>query len=559
MAKMRYGQTDATTMGELLRECAERYGTKTAFRQKKDGIYQNVSFARFYEEAKALSRVLGTKFRAGDRVMILCENGYNWVLSFMALSLLSCVAVPVDTALSTAEITAVAKHAGARGVLYGFSQSKKRRAFAGLCAVCLNRVPMLIREGKKMSDVDGADRPATDAPAALFFTAGTTGVSKGVLLSHKNLLATLNYARGMMSLCSEDVFLSILPLSHVYECVCGFLLPFSLGAAVAFGEGLSHLLRNLREVHPTCIVTIPFLAEALYRKCWQRIEKAGREMRVRRVISLSDPVRPLAARRAMKERLLSRERAIFGGSLNRMIVLGGAMDASVQKGLRQLGVHALQGYGMTECAALAALNCDEYYCDGAAGLPFPGTMLDIYNEQPDGSGEIRYRGENVMLGYLGDPEHTAQALRGDWYYTGDIGRIDENGFLHVMGRRANCIETVSGQLICPEALERLLCQSPFIREAVVVGVFNEELRDSEPAALILPDTEYVAELFGEDFSDEDLEGAIDEWIAEINTGLAHYQQIGLYALRAEPFLRDATGRVRRAGLAAEFAKAMKNA
>ena len=128
-----------------------------------------------------------------------------------------------------------------------------------------------------------------------------------------------------------------------------------------------------------------------------------------------------------------------------------------------------------------------------------------------------------------------------------------------MGRRANCIETVGGHLICPEALERVRCQSPFIGDAVVVGVFNEELKDSEPAALILPDTEYITELFGEDFSDEDLESAIDEWIAEINASLPHYHQIGLYALRDKPFLRDAAGRVKRAGLAAEFAKAMQEA
>jgi long-chain acyl-CoA synthetase len=229
--------------------------------------------------------------------------------------------------------------------------------------------------------------------------------------------------------------------------VCGFLYPLSHGATLAFSEGLEHLLGNMREVHPTCMVTIPLIATALYRKCWDRIEKRGEETAVRRAIAISDPVRPLSARQALKERLLASQRAYFGGSLRRLLVLGGGMEASVQKGLRQLGVFATQGYGVTECAGLAALNRDDLYRDGTAGLAFPDTLLDIYNAQPDGSGEIRYRGKNVMLGYVNDEERTASALAGGWYYTGDMGKLDSEGFLHILGRRQNCIETAGGRLI----------------------------------------------------------------------------------------------------------------
>ena len=198
----------------------------------------------------------------------------------------------------------------------------------------------------------------------------------------------------------------------------------------------------------------------------------------------------------MKERLLANDRAFFGGSLRRLLVLGEAMDVTVQKGLRQLGVYAMQGYGMTECAALAAMDRDARYKDGSAGLAFPDTILDIYNAQPDGSGEIRYKGDNVMLGYLGDPARTEKALVSGWYYTGDIGKIDEDGFLFILGRRQNCIETAGHKLICPEYLERMLCQSPFIREAVVVGRLNAETNDSEPVALVLPDLDRAVEMLG---------------------------------------------------------------
>ena len=305
------------------------------------------------------------------------------------------------------------------------------------------------------------------------------------------------------------------------------------------------------------MVTIPYIAEALLNKCWSEIRAKHNETAVRRSIALSDPIRPLAARQALKENILGRERALFGGSLRRLIILGGAIDAAVQKGLRQLGVFAVQGYGMTECAGLAALNTDEQYRDGTAGLAFPGTALDIYNPQPDGSGEIRYQGNNLMLGYLGDEARTASVLRDGWYYTGDIGRIDEAGFLHVLGRRRNCLVTAEGLLICPEELERLLTQSPFIREAVVVGVPTEDGSDCEPAALIVPELTHAAEIFGDNFDEVALEGAIDTWIAEINACLQPYQQIGLYALRAEPFERDAAGSICRQGLAEIFAAALE--
>ena len=543
---------------ELLERSAARYGTKTAIRDKKDGIYQDVSYARLHGEVKALAVMLRGRFAAGDRVVILGKNSYEWVLSFFALIEMGAVPVPADPALRAKQLAAIADEAEARGVLYAPAARSKRRALAGVSAVCFDKYPFLIAEGKRRMSANGYEKSPAAVPqdlAALFFTPGTTDAAKGVMLSHENLLATLKNMDAMMRLDKDDVFLSFLPLSHTYDCVCGLLAPLSHGATVAYAEGLSHLLRNMREIHPTCMVTIPLVANALYRKCWERIESHRGETAVRRMIAISDPVRPLSARQALKERLLADQRAYFGGSLRRLLVLGGGMDAAVQKGLRQLGVFAVQGYGMTECAGLAALNRDDFYRDGAAGLCFPDCMLDIYNAQPDGSGEIRYRGKNVMLGYINDPERTAKALIGEWYHTGDIGRIDSQGFLYILGRRQNCIETAGGRLICPEYLESLLCQSPFIREAVVVGTYNEDTRDSEPAALILPDQDYAAEIMGHRCTVEELEQLMAEWVAELNSDLALYQQIGFFALVEKPFQRDAAGRVLRAAVAREFAAA----
>ena len=545
---------------ELLAYTAAAYGTKTAFRDKTDGIYQDVSYARFSAEANALALMLKKRFSAGSRVAIIGENSYRFALSYMALALLGAVPVPLDSTIRAKDLVAVSDKAALTGVLYAADQKRLRRVFTGLSAVCFDKYNALIAEGKRRFAVGESleTLPAEpDALAAIFFTSGTTGVAKGVMLSHKNLLSAVRDLARCMPTDREDVFLSTLPLSHAYEYVCGFLMPLYRGATVAFGEGLSHILRNMREIRPTCMVTVPYVAEALYRKCWENIQAKRRETRVRRLIAVSDPVRPLSARQTMKERLLSAERAYFGGSLRCILVLGAGMNVTAQKGLRQLGVLTLQGYGVTECAGLAAVNASDRYRDGTAGKALPDGMLDIYDPQPDGSGEIRCKGDNVMLGYLGDRARAERSLRDGWYYTGDIGKIDADGYLTVEGRRERCIETASGNLICPEALERLLCQSPLINEAAVVGVFDPELRDSRPVAMICIDEDRATELFGPRASEEDVDLMIDEWIKEMNETLLPYQQLALYAVSEEPLPRDAAGEVHRALIAEAMAEILE--
>lgn len=542
----------------MLKDSALRYATQTAFREKRDGFYQDISYARFLGETEALGTAITERIPAGGRVLILGGNSYAWALSFMALICGAGEPVPVDISLSPSAIAEIAAQCGAAAVLYAPDKATRIASLAGVPTISFDEIPLLVERGKELLREGGSsvfDREIDrHAPAAVFFTSGTTGTPKGVLLSHANLCRTLSDIGYMANLTPSDTFLSVLPLSHAYECVCGFLTPLCYGAAVAFCEGLHAWGHNLREVHPTVMVLLPFLAAALYRKCWEQIKARGAETGVRRAIAASDPVRPLSARQALKETLLARERQLFGSRLNRILLVGASADASVQKGLRQLGVFAVQAYGVTECAGIAALNCDESYKDGSAGKALVSGVLDVYDAQPDGSGEIRYKGENVMLGYLGNPGKTAGILKDGWFYTGDMGRIDADGFLHVIGRKQNCIETAEGKLICPEELERLLCQSPFIREAAVIGTFDKEKNDNVAAAFLCPDFDYATETFGEEDWTEPLDKAIEEWVNEINEELADYEKISLYILREEPFARTRTGKVMRAPLVRDLAE-----
>ena len=544
---------------EMLWASGGMYATCAAIHEKKDGIYQHVSFGKLREETEALGTALAGRLPKAPRVLIVGKNSYVWALFYLSLVCGAGIPIPVDAEIDAKGLAAIARDAHANAVVYAPEQAKKLAALPGLAAISFASAAGLVAEGKRL--IAAGDKRFVNrdidpkAPAAVFYTSGTTGRPKGVVLSHQNIAAVLMQMKKMQGVGEEDIFLSVLPLSHVYECVLGLLFPLYCGASVAFAEGMHTLMRNMREMRPTAMVTIPFIAEAIYEKFWSLARARGSETRVRRAIATSDPVRPLAARQAMKERLLAADRAPFGGRLARMLVVGEFLDPAVQKGLRQIGIFTVQGYGITECAGLAALGTEDVYRDGTAGVALVDGLLDIYNKQEDGSGEIRYKGENVMLGYYNNPALTAKAVRGEWYYTGDYGYLDADGFLHIMGRRENCIEKADGKLVCPEELEVLLRQSPFIKDAVVVGVLSDSGKDTEPAALIYPDVQHAREMLGVDYTAEELEVAVGEWVGEVNKELPPHKQIPLLALRDSAFPRTAAGRILRGALASELAAA----
>ena len=304
----------------LLPLLAERYGEKPALREKCDGKIVTISYSVLASEVSCLAAAMQERFSLGERVLLFGENSTAWVKGFFALIFAGAVPVPVEADANRAALRALASACGATGILYGDGKRGYCPAFARGKSIPFARLASLAEEGdekeKNRMEVD----PAT--VAALFFTAGTTGSPKGVMLSHGALSAAALSMAETSGVSAEDVFLSHLPLSHTYECVCGLLFPRCCGATVAFGGGVSHLLRDMKEVHPTAMVTIPYIAEALYKKICREIDARGKGAAVRRVLSMTDPVRPLSLRQKLKEHLLLSERAIFGGLLRRLVVPG---------------------------------------------------------------------------------------------------------------------------------------------------------------------------------------------------------------------------------------------
>ena len=537
---------------EMLDESASRFGISTAFLQKVDGKYKPYSYNRFKSDVDALGTALTARGFAGKRIIVTGENCYMWCVSYMTAVCGLGVVVPVDKEIPAEEIANIAKISEASLILYSKKYEHKLASVdESVTKICFDDISDLIFEGKTILESGNRDyfdiSIDVDALCSLIFTSGTTGVSKGVMLSQRNLCCNIENLAKLVKVEPGDTALSVLPLHHVYECTAGFLFPMSRGASIGFSEGVRYIMKNLKEVRPTKMLCVPLLIETMYNKIWANIRKKGIEHKVRNVIKATDIIKPASARMAAKRKAFAEIHNSMGGNLN-LIVSGGApIDPEVLRGMRQFGFRIIQGYGLTECGPLAAVNPDTASKDISAGVVLPGGEFKIINKGEDGIGEICYRGDNVMLGYYKQPEMTAEIKKNGWLFTGDLGYVDEDGYLIITGRKKNIIVTANGKNIFPEELETYLSRSPFVSECVVVGIMNEKKKDYDIVALVYPNFEYAKEVFGLK-ADSMLYEALSSAVDGVNSIVQSYKRINMMILRNDEFPKSSSRKIKRIGI-----------
>ena len=525
---------------QMYHASAETYGEKTLFMQKEEGEYKSYSFRQYAEEVDALGTALCARGLKGKRIIVSGENGYDWVRAYMAVICGVGVVVPVDKEIPAEEIANIARESEAVAILHSDKLSAKVEALdESVARLPFSSLPALIEQGKKR--IAEGDRTFLDAEidpnamSSLLFTSGTTGVSKGVMLSHRNICFNLSEMCQMLYIDDKDLFLSVLPIHHAYECTCGFLCQVYRGSTVAFSEGLRHITRNMQEVHPTMILCVPLLLETMYNKVWANIRKQGLEGKVKAAIKMTNAIPNAKLRLAAKRRVFAQIHKSFGGRLRIMISGGAAVDPKIMQGLRDLGIAAYQGYGLTECAPLAALNRDTFYNDGSAGMATPNALLDIYDVQGDGTGEIRYKGDNIMLGYYKQPDVTADTFTDDGYMrTGDLGIIDKYGNIYIKGRSKNMILTANGQNIYPEEIEELLNAMPHVRESIIIN------RKNRIVAIVATDNDDSNPL-----SKSQLETIMKANLVMLNQKLPAYAQVSDIEILVDDFERTPKNSIKR--------------
>jgi long-chain acyl-CoA synthetase len=370
--------------------------------------------------------------------------------------------------------------------------------------------------------------------ALILYTSGTTGRSKGAMLSHANIISNVQGAAAHFELQEDIHTLSFLPLNHVFEQVCGVLLPLSLGGTVSFAESLRKLGENLAEVKPTFFLAVP----AVFRVILERLMKNVEAQTFIRVLFSFPLTRPLVR---------SRIRQTFGRDIT-FVSGGAALDPNVAQGLTDLGLTILQGYGITETSPVIAAEQPGRPRPGTVGPPLAGVEVRIEQPDNDGVGEILVRGPNVMQGYYRNPAATAEVVRDSWYRTGDLGRLDEEGCLAICGRLKNLIVTPNGKNVYPEEVEEEILKSPYIAEVMVYG-HKVEPTEEEVHAVVFPDQDaidaHLARSGKGPVTMADVEELLRNEVSKACRGLADYKRVKKITLRDEEFPKTTTRKIKR--------------
>ena len=532
-----------TDLRALLQSSAERFSERPLFLENRGEAPIKITYSDFQNRVKALGAALWARGLKGKKIIICGKNGSAWAIAYMTVVCGLGIAVPIDRTLPPEEIIALADSADAEAVIAPASLlGRIAKLRPTMRRVAFEDFPLLIAKGEKL--LTSGKKAYLRAPinpnatAVIIYTSGTTGKRRGVMLSHRNLCFNLSEMCRMVEIYESDVFLSVLPMHHAYECTCGFLCPLYRGAAVAFGRGLRYLPRDLRAFRPTVMLCVPMLIETLHERIWADIRKKGMAKKTEAAIRATDAIAAENLRISAKRKTFAAVLASLGGRLRLLISGGAEVDPTVLAGLRAFGITALQGYGLSECAPLAALNRDRYFNDRSAGLATPNTLLDVFEAQDDGVGEIRFKGDNVMLGYYGDPDATDEVLRDGWLYTGDVGYVDENGFLFITGRKKNVIITPNGKNVSPEELEELLNRRPYIRESLVMRGEHHKTKKPAVVAVVVPDLDKMAETYGKGFTRTELELEMRRALAEVNANLKRHKRVESYLIRTDPLPRN---------------------
>lgn len=574
--KSKYVKTNYKTVKEIFDRSTKLYSDKVIITEKFNpkGEFEEITYKQFRNDVVALGTALTNKYSLKDeRVVIIGENTYHWYVSYMALLCGAGIAVPVDKELPANEIENVVSRSKATAVIY----STKRKEVIKKIEDNLPNVKYFIQmnsddelEGREVGMntvisqgrelVDNGDNSYEkieidpDEFKVLIFTSGTTSNSKGVMICNRNLAENINAVSTYVYLSPEDRLFSVLPLHHTYESSIGFLLPMACGCSVAVCQGLKYIVPNLQETKPTAMIAVPLLIESLYKKINKTIEKSGKSGMVNSMIHVTNALKTVGI--DIKKKVFSEIYENLGGKIRIIVSAAAPIDPKAGKWIQDIGISFLQGYGLTETAPIAALTPEFDPRVGSAGKAVNCAEIKILNPNEKGEGEILIKSETLMIGYYENEEATKEAIEVDengnrWFYSGDVGYLDEDGFLYITGRSKNVIVTQNGKNIYPEEIEQMLANVKEIKECMVYGKEVEGEKELIISVKVIPNMEEIEEIHGKGLTDEQIYDIIWKEIKLVNKKLTSYKAIKNLEIKKDEFVKTTTMKIKRQ---AEIAK-----
>ena len=404
----------------------------------------------------------------------------------------------------------------------------------------------LIVKGRKL--VADGNREFIDAKidnekmSIMLFTSGTTAQSKAVMLSHKNIVSNLMDIASVIKIDENDVFLSFLPMHHTFECTVAFLYAMSKGSATAFCEGIRHIAENIKEFRITAMISVPILYENMYKKVMKGIEKKGKLEQVQKGIKISQFLLKFGI--DIRRKVFKEIHDNLGGRVRLFVAGGAALDPEAEKGFNDLGITMLQGYGLTETSPVIAAEDDKYRRLGSIGKAFPSLDVKIVDANEEGIGELVVKGPTTMIGYYNNEEATKETIDEDgWLHTGDLARIDKDGYIFISGRKKFVIVLINGKNIYPEELEALVNKIEGVKESFVYGK-PEDDGDYTICAKLQYDKEAVKEAYNVEGEDE-IKEALWQEVKKINKTMPAYKYIREIRVTEEDFIKTTTQKIKR--------------
>ena len=544
-----YKYIEITDLKDMLKKSGEKYGEKIAYKIRQENGYKEIT----HNEVRKMVDGLGTKLidmgLKDKRIAVIGENRYEWEIAYLSIVCGTGTVVPLDKSLPENELESLIERSKAEAIICSqkYVEILKKTKLKYIISMDLENdkdgiisQKRLISEGIQL--VKSGDTSFINAKidnekmSIMLFTSGTTSISKAVALSHKNICSNLMDISSILDVNSSDVFLSFLPLHHVFECTVGFLFSLYVGAETVFCDGIRHIPENLAEYKVSVMASVPAIYERLFKIIKKHLEKQGKVEQI-----LKDEEKYKDSSMEKKKEVFKEIHDLLGGNMKLFISGAASLEPSIEEKFRRLGFNMVQGYGLTETSPVVAIGNKKYHKTGSIGKCVPSDEVKLLDINKDGIGELAVKGPNVMLEYYENKEATEKVLKDGWFQTGDLARIDEDGYIFICGRKKSVIVLKNGKNIFPEEMETLINKEDGVEESFIFGKpISKDPNDIKIFVKIV----YNKESF-EGKTETEINEYFNEKIKSINKTMPHYKAIRGIIISDKPLIKTTTNKIKR--------------
>ena len=515
-----YEHTYINNLKELIELRYKETPNDIAFSYNVDNEKVSKTYKEFYEEANSLANYYYKNYKK-EHIGIIGENSYDWLLHFFGIILSGNIAVIFDKDCGEELFKTLMKKTDTKVIVYNpeyvdYISKLKYKTLE------LHSVDKYIKDGKKYDNKHVIDNCSL---ACIFFTSGTTGANKGVMLSNENMAFDIYSLSSIFR--PDGNVLAVLPFHHTFGLITAVLKPFYYGVEIFINSSLKYVLKDLKNEHPDTLFVVPTFVETFYKQIWKTARSTKKDKLLKASVNVSNGLNKVGI--DLRKQLFKSVTDSFGGNLHWIICGGAYLDVKYVKWFRSIGIEILNGYGITECSPVISVNRNEFYRDGSVGHVGRDQDVKIIDD------EICVKGKNVMLGYYNDKKATDEVIVDGYFHTGDLGRLDENDFIYITGRKKNLIILSNGENVSPEEIEASLMKDEAVVECVVFD------KDNKIIASIYPSDEYMGD-----------QEYFDNLIYKYNEDKPKNRQIALVLLRTEEFIKNNNKKILRNKVLEEY-------